>query len=417
MKTQPKERTMNRKKTDSQNIEHPAEEEIRRACEILFEPGHIVELRQLGGSGGVASGYFDDLDALCQEAAEHDGEGGGLYATINPVRPGQHTVSNVLKRSVKRTTADADIDSRKWLPIDLDPVRDSGVPATEEEVSAARERADEVEEFLTEVGWSHPVRADSGNGVHLVYPIDLPNDDEARLLVENALRALDQQFSDEIVNIDTSMSNAARIVRLPGTLNRKGKETEDRLHRRSMLVSAPASQQHVRAEDLRNLGRHYTQGALSTVSNVAEWLQSHGVEIRTEKTRSGYTLYEMEVCPFNAGHNHGEAFIMQFSNGSLFAKCHHHSCQWWAWQDLVKLLDPEKVDKLDTKRSQMDLIVDLITEEYEIIYSKDKKTFAMPQSGAKLTIPINVEVFANDLADRFWYKHGKVASLSLIHIS
>src|SRR5664279_3727589 len=93
-------------------------EELRRACTALFHPGDIVELRQLGGSGGVASGYFDDLDALCEEAAEYDGKGGGLYVTINPVRPGEHTVDNVLRRSVKQTTADTDIESRRWLPID-----------------------------------------------------------------------------------------------------------------------------------------------------------------------------------------------------------------------------------------------------------------------------------------------------------
>ena len=50
--------------------------------------------------------------------------------------------------------------------------------------------------------------ADSGNGGHLVYGLDLPNDDSSRLLVENFLKAVAKRFSDSKVKVDVSVFNA-----------------------------------------------------------------------------------------------------------------------------------------------------------------------------------------------------------------
>ena len=137
------------------------------------------------------------------------------------------------------TTSDADILRRRWLPIDIDPLRPSGVSSTDEEHGLALAKADEVARWIAGLGFPEPVRADSGNGAHLLYRIDLPNDEAATALVKSCLATLDALFSDDRVNVDTANFNAARIWKLYGTVSRKGDNTPDRPHRRSRILSAP----------------------------------------------------------------------------------------------------------------------------------------------------------------------------------
>jgi hypothetical protein len=56
----------------------------------------------------------------------------------------------------------------------------SGVSSTDEEHQAAIVRAAEIAAYRgRERGWPTPILADSGNGAHLLYRIDLVNDDES----------------------------------------------------------------------------------------------------------------------------------------------------------------------------------------------------------------------------------------------
>ena len=79
--------------------------------------------------------------------------------------------------------------------------------------------------------------ADSGNGAHLNYRIDLPNDDLSRALIKRALEALDLQFSDSVVKVDLTTHNAARIWKLYGTPAVKGDSTPERPHRLSHVTA------------------------------------------------------------------------------------------------------------------------------------------------------------------------------------
>ena len=110
-----------------------------------------------------------------------------------------------------------------------------------------------MQQFLSERGWSEPIVADSGNGAHLLYPIDLPNDDESTMLVKTALEALDFQFSNESVNVDKGVFNAARIWKLYGTMACKGDHTEERPHRLSQILDYPEELKEVSVEQLKAL--------------------------------------------------------------------------------------------------------------------------------------------------------------------
>jgi hypothetical protein len=214
--------------------------EIRRAVEVLFEPGVVAELRAFK-EGKTTSGYFDDFEKLAEQAAKLDGRGFAVYATLNPVEPALLARATNRVRPVYRepTTSDADVACRRWLPVDFDPVRPAGVSATDREKGEARQRAMEVRSYLRGKGWPEPVVSDSGNGYHLLYRVDLPNDRESLELVKGVLEALSFRFSDERVSVDTTTANAARIWKLYGTTARKGDATEGRPHRASGMLKVP----------------------------------------------------------------------------------------------------------------------------------------------------------------------------------
>jgi hypothetical protein len=136
----------------------------------LFEPGAVVELRVLDTSRGVVCGYFDDFEKLAVAAVRLSGKGSGVYVTLNSVDPELIArAANRMKEFAKKTTGDGDVLRRRWLPIDIDPKRPSGICATDAEHEAAVQRALKVSAGLAEGGWPRPVMVDSGNGVYLLY--------------------------------------------------------------------------------------------------------------------------------------------------------------------------------------------------------------------------------------------------------
>ncbi|MGA2185795.1 MAG: hypothetical protein ABSH47_22480, partial [Bryobacteraceae bacterium] len=132
---------------------------------------------------------------------------------------------------------DADITKRRWLPIDLDPVRPSGISSTDQEHSLAVERAIQMREALRQEGWPDPIVGDSGNGAHLLYRVELPTGDDE--LVKKCLQALARRFDDDQVKVDQKVFNPARIWKLYGTVSRKGDNVAERPHRLARILEAP----------------------------------------------------------------------------------------------------------------------------------------------------------------------------------
>jgi hypothetical protein len=201
--------------------------EIRRAADLLFEPGQVVEVRVLHTHTprrGTVRGYYDDLAKMAQDAAYWSGRAPAVYWTLNPCRRELLArADNHLQPWALETTSDGDILCRRWLPIDVDPVRPAGISSTDEEHELALERTREIMLALRRDGWPEPVNADSGNGGHLLVPLpNQPNDTASEAFVEEVLQDLDRRFSNERVHIDRTMKNASRIVKIYGSLAAKG---------------------------------------------------------------------------------------------------------------------------------------------------------------------------------------------------
>jgi hypothetical protein len=232
----------------------PPQSEISTALKLLSDlKAGCVELRALLQDRTVLSGYYNDLNTLAKDAEELDqsGKARGIFITLNPVKTALLSHSfNKIARSSKATT-DQNIASRRLLLIDFDSVRESKTSATDSEHEAAINRAFAVRDWLQEIGWPIPVIADSGNGAHLIYRIELPNDSEAKALIKRVLATIAEHYSDDAVKVDTSVFNAARIVKLYGTTARKGNNTQERPHRRSYIIEAPATLESVTLSQLQ----------------------------------------------------------------------------------------------------------------------------------------------------------------------
>jgi hypothetical protein len=173
--------------------------EVQRFLSLLFPPeeGHVYELRVLEiqgrGRPRQASGYFDDAAKAAKAAMKYDTvDCLGIYVVVNPVKPDcLPRGPNKIIDYAKKTTSEKEVLRYRWLVIDCDPERPSGVPATNEQLDAALSFAARVKALLTtRFHWPEPVEGMSGNGAYLLYKVDLPSDDTTKQLIAAVLKAI-----------------------------------------------------------------------------------------------------------------------------------------------------------------------------------------------------------------------------------
>lgn len=341
-------------------VERSARDTVRLALDLLTERGHVYELRALkvpetNGRDGAWTGYYDtdNLDALADDALNLDErEAKGVYITLNPVNPDLLSRSpNKIQRAKKGgTTSDADVVRRRRLLIDIDAERPSETSASDEEHEAARQTAEAIADELASDGWPRPVICDSGNGAHLLYRIDLPAADDG--LVKRVLEGLAARFDGTPTmhgqtKIDRSVSNAARICKLPGTRARKGQHTEERPHRRSSVLEFPKTLEIVTQDQLEAVAAPQEkpgpsrEGPKRHKFDLDAWMERHLPDANgPESWNEGGKRWVLPTCPFNPEHDQGEAYVVQQPSGEISAGCHHDSCKWWHWQDLRDHLEP-----------------------------------------------------------------------------
>ncbi len=250
-------------------------ETITTALKTLFEPGdrpgrsEIFEIRVLDAVlpnsnwQHVESGYFDyDHIDVVPNALANFKSYAGVYVTMNPVNPDLLARAANRLKTAKRgdTTSDGDILRRRWMLIDVDPVRPAGISATDSEKTAAFDLAMQCTDGLASMDWPKPMIVDSGNGTQLLYRIDMPTDDGG--LIQRCLQAL-QPASNDSAHVDISVHNPARICRLPGTWNRKGDHIETRPHRLAEILEIPEKISVVSEELLNALSSDRSQDANS----------------------------------------------------------------------------------------------------------------------------------------------------------
>jgi hypothetical protein len=325
---------------------------IQQTATTLSQPDTVVEIRVLNTPrNGVVSGYFNALQPFVQAASQWSGKAPAVYATLNPCNPALLArAANRLKDRVKSTTSDSDIVHRYWFPLDFDPVRPADISSTDAEHDAALQRAADCTAWLSSRGWPAPVAADSGNGGHRLYAINLPNDDASKALLQRCLEALAMYFTDSVVTLDVSVFNAARIWKVYGTMVCKGDNLPERPHRLSRLLDVPSTLVCVTRQQLEDVAALLPPPATSTPRrgmtqgvpfDLPQWITSHGLPVVSEGTwqQSGYR-WVLNPCPWDSAHTNRSAFIVQLASGAIAAGCHHNGCSGHDWHALRELYEP-----------------------------------------------------------------------------
>lgn len=330
--------------------------EMMRALTAFFQPGDVFEIRVLEASTPeyrkphIESGYFDfeHIDKVF-DALRHIQAYRGIYVTANPVDP------DLLSRAVYRvrfpgrdaTTADSDIMLRRWLLIDCDAKRKSGIPSSEEEHNAALAKAHEIRDGLSSLNWPLPIMTDSGNGAQLMYRVDVPTEDAG--LIQSVIKEI-ALASSEAVDVDLTVFNPARIWRLPGTMNCKGDFTERRPHRMARIIDLPELTV-VPTEKLQAIIQ--PQPEMPTAVPITSeyfnphpfdldtWIREHCPELVGKECQwKDGRKWIFDVCPFNANHTNKSAVLMQLANGAISFRCHHNGCSGHDWRALRELREP-----------------------------------------------------------------------------
>jgi len=223
--------------------------EIVKTLQLLTKnkPGAVVEIRLLPRKGkGIVAGYFDSysFNSVPDKLNHYLNRGEyNCYVTMNALHDG------LLSRYYRRfeqypltTTTDSEVLSYHWIMMDFDPVRPAGINATAEEQQSAVLLAAVVKEYcLKELDMDEPIECISGNGVHHLYPFDMPVNAESISIVKNLLIDLAKRFNNERCTVDTTNFNPSRITKLYGTVAGKGDNTPSRPHRLAEIKVVPTA--------------------------------------------------------------------------------------------------------------------------------------------------------------------------------
>lgn len=335
------------------------EEMIRTAIEVLKPNGELFEIRIIGKGNGkkrTISGYFTDADTLINAFDTIDPRGANIYITINKVNNDCYSrEQHDCFRVTDSNTHDHEIDAYEWLFIDLDPCRLAEISSSNEELQLAKILAGKIYDFMKDFGFSEPIKAMSGNGVHLLYKVNLKADEESKKLMAKCLFVLADMWSTSQVKVDEVNHNQSRICKLYGTLAQKGANTSERPHRMSEIVSIPQKIEVNSIEILKKLAallpdqapakKQKSYNAPVKEFDLVEWMQEHGLDAIEEKSNDRATIYPLKKCPFDHSHTNGDSKIFHYRDGAIAFKCHHNSCRNKTWQDVREMFEPGVYDK------------------------------------------------------------------------
>ena len=329
---------------------------IRTHLELLTEGKRGVEIRAIGGllpvrvvgdsvrKRGAEVGFFTDLDLAATTAQRlSDGGAGAVYVTLNEIAPEIFARGEGKMVRGGQATQDKDILRFRNLLLDFDPKRASGISSSDAEHELAIAKAYEVREELGSIGWPDPLYlADSGNGAHLVYRVNLETNERNRKLVRQVLAAAAGFWGDDQVEIDVSVWNPARITKVIGTVSRKGDDTEQRPHRVSCYLevcedpdtvkAAPVSaltnvtQRHDAALGKRGREKKLSEG--SEVDDLWRAMEGAGLAPLQARTRE-YGVTIGTRCWKREEDNEGETrpgFVVVSNEGKIRAGCRHATC-------------------------------------------------------------------------------------------
>ena len=277
---------------------------------------------------GNRVGYFDNLQNAV-EALANDKEYRAAFFSLNvcPRVPDGFTADRLYRASSR--FGKNDYTRRQLLLVDCDPRREADTSSTDAQKATAHRQALAIREFLHNLGFPDPILADSGNGYHLLYSIDEPNDEATETLVRNLLAGLSAKFSDDESMVDAGNFESNRLCKLYGTFARKGDDPS--LWRQSRILEVPAHETELPTKGDRGretisdvafepvprsvleaavaelpVPRNTSLGAMAEDAiRKTDWLrklcETGGVDILNERRKGNTFIFDI-VCPRARSH-------------------------------------------------------------------------------------------------------------------
>ena len=329
--------------------------------DVLRDGNQLTEIRLLSNDGRTASGIFDNIDEIVKAIAPYTNDWNAYY-TINRLPDdvrGLPQYNKIIVRP-KQTCNDNMMVARDYVCIDLDSRRLSGTNATDEQVEFTKKKANEVYQYLVNVGFNPPTVVFSSNGVHMYLRCAMLNNEKNTALVKRFLQALSMMFTDEHTDVDEKVFNCARIMRLPSTYSCKG-NTSDASRPQRLCKFVKINENKVNdIAYFEKIAALYPEEVKPSRENnystekfdLESFLDKHGIKVTKIEQVAGGKKYVLDHCVFNESHRGKDAVIFQRDNGAISYVCLHNSCSHYSWRDVRLMFEPDAYDRKDYKEFQ-----------------------------------------------------------------
>lgn len=335
--------------------------ELRKTWDLFVGNDGFTEVRILGKF--QYSGYFKSFENLCRQLepyTEMDDE--QIYFVMNKIKDDCYARPQCEKfvKSPKATTKDDEILRRTFLLCDFDPVRLPNISSSNEQFELAHKKAQDVYRFLIrEHGFTDSIICISGNGWHVLVPVDLPCDEETDKIVKNFYTYMGSIFSDNEVEFDEKVYTNARLTKLYSTWSKKGANLPSNPWRQSKIVYIPKELKPTPIEKIKELADLLPKEEPKPLPNrqrpiyngapfdLPSWLREHGIVYR-EKKSGDSTLYELEYCPWVDTHSNKKKWdsaLFVDGQGKITFNCTHSHCKGKTWQDVRLHYEPNAYDR------------------------------------------------------------------------
>lgn len=346
--------------------------------DVLRDGNQLTEIRLISNDGRTASGIFDNIDEIVKAIVPYTNDW-NLYYTINRLPDdvrGLPQYNKIIVRP-KQTCNDNMMLARDYVCIDLDSRRLSGTNATDEQVGFTMKKANEVYQYLLNVGFNPPQVVFSSNGVHLYIRCAMINNEKNTKLVKRFLQALSMMFTDEHTDVDEKVFNCARIMRLPSTYSCKGNTMDaSRPQRLCKFVKINENKvndiayfEKVAALYPEEVERPSSQNNYSVESfDLDAFIEKHNIPVTKKVEVADGTRYYLEHCLFNDQHKGKDAILFKHKNGAIAYFCYHNSCSGNDWRKVREMYEPDCYTSKSTylpHRSFRPIRKDIATKELQ----------------------------------------------------
>lgn len=319
--------------------------------DVLRDGNQLTEIRLISNDGKTASGIFDSIDEIVKAIVPYTNDW-NIYYTINRLPDdvkGLPQYNKIIVRP-KQTCNDNMMIARDYVCIDLDSRRLSGTNATDEQVEFTKKKANEVYQYLVNVGFNPPTVVFSSSGVHLYLKCAMQNNEKNTKLVKRFLQALSMMFTDEHTDVDEKVFNCARIMRLPSTYSCKGNTMDaSRPQRLCKFVKINENKindvayfEKVAALYPEEEARPSSQNNYSMESfDLDAFIEKHNIPVTKKVEVADGTRYYLEHCLFNDQHKGHDAILFKHRNGAVAYFCFHNSCSGNDWRKVREMYEPD----------------------------------------------------------------------------